>query len=66
MTNHSSQKTGVLTKIVNMQQVTAPRLSDDAFYLLALASRLKELLGPASLSHFLTTGETVAFTKQAS
>ena len=66
MQNLSIQQADVFTKTVNMQQVNAPRLSDDAFYLLALACQLKQLLGPASLPHFLATGETVIYTKKAS
>ena len=66
MKNNSIQQTGVVAKAVNMQQVTAPRLSDDAFYLLTLACQLKKLLGPASLEHFLTTGESVVYSKKAS
>ena len=66
MQNNSIQQTAVVTMNVNMQQVSAPPLSDDAFYLLALACQLKKLLGPVSLQHFLATGETVAFSKKAS
>ena len=66
MKNNSIQQTDVATKTVNMQQVTVPGLSDDAFYLMALASQLKKLLEPTSLQHFLVTGESVVFTRQAS
>jgi hypothetical protein len=66
MQNNSVQQTDVLTKTVNMHQVVTPQLSDNAFYLLALSCQLKKLLGPASLQHFLTTGETVVFSKKAS
>ncbi len=66
MKNNSVQQTEVLTKTVNMHPETASWLSEDAFYLLALASQLKKLLGPVSLEHFLTTGEAVVFCKKAS
>ena len=66
MKNNSIKQTGVVTKIVNMQPVTAPTLSEDAFYLMVLISQLKKLLGPASLQHFLATGESMVFTRQAS
>ncbi len=66
MKNNSVQQTGVATKTVNMQQAAAPRLSDDAFYLMALACQLKKLLGPASLQYFLATGKLAVFTKKAS
>ena len=66
MQNNSIQQTAVVIKTVNMQESTAPRLSDDAFYLLALVCQLKEILGPASLQHFLVSGETLVFNKKAS
>ena len=66
MKNNSVQQTGAGKKTVNMQQVTAPRLSDDAFYIMVLCSQLKKLLGPASLQYFLETGKSVVFTRQAS
>lgn len=66
MKNNSVKQTDALTKTVNMQQVIGTQLSDNAFYLLALACQLKKLLGPASLQHFLTTGESMVFSKKAS
>lgn len=66
MKNNSIQQTNVVTKTADMQQVTVPSLSDDAFYLMVLASQLKKLLEPASLQHFLVTGESVVFARQAS
>ena len=66
MNNNSIQQTHVVTKTANMQQTTVPRLSDDAFYLMALASQLKKMLGADSLQHFLATGEFVLLTKKAS
>lgn len=42
-------------------QGSKTRLSDDAFYLIAIGCQLKKLLGPASLQHFIATGETVVF-----
>ncbi len=66
MKNNSVQQTDASAKTVNMQKVTAPRLSDDAFYLLALASQLKKLLRPVSLEDFLATGEPVILCKKAS
>lgn len=66
MKNNPVKQTVAFTKTVNMQPVTVPWLSDDAFYLLALASQLKKLLGPVSLEHFLATGESVVFCKKAS
>ncbi len=66
MKNNSIQQTAVVRRTVNIQQVTVPRLSEDAFYLIALVCQLKTMLGAASLKHFLTTGESVLFTKKAS
>ena len=66
MKNNSVKQNDGFTKTVNMHQATAPRLSDDAFYLLALVCRLKKLLGPASLQYFLATGKSVVFSKKAS
>ena len=66
MKNNSIQQTAVVTRTAKTPQAAILRLSDDAFYLLALVSRLKKLLGPASLQHFLTTGESVLFTNKAS
>ena len=65
MKNISINQTGTKLKIVRTEQELNPRLSDDAFYIIALASQLKKLLGPASLQHFLATGETVVFTNKA-
>lgn len=53
-------------KVVRTEQSSNRPLSDNAFYLMALAGELKKLLGPASLSHFLDTGETVVFSRKAS
>ena len=66
MKNNSIQQTAVIRKTVNMQSVNAPRLSDDAFYLMALISQLKKMMGPFSLQHFLATGEFVMPAKKAS
>ena len=66
MKKNPIQQTAVVRKTGNMQPVSAPRLSDDAFYLMALVSQLKKMLGPFSFQHFLATGEFVALTKQAS
>jgi len=66
MKNNSLQQTAVVRKTVSMQPANAPRLSDDAFYLMALVSQLKKMLGPFSVQHFLTTGEFVVPTKKAS
>ena len=66
MKTNSIQQTAVVRKTVNMQPVSAPRLSDDAFYLMALVSQLKKMLGPFSFQHFLETGEFVTPTKKAS
>lgn len=62
MKNNSIQHTAAVTKTAKMLQVTVPRLSDDAFYLMTLASQLKKLLGASSLQHFLATGESVVVT----
>ncbi len=66
MKNNSIQQTGVITKAAKMQKLTVPRLSDEAFYLLALGYQLKKLLGPASVQHFLATGESELFAKKIS
>ena len=66
MKKNPIQQTAVVTKTVNMQSLNAPRLSDDAFYLMALVSQLKKMLGPFSLQHFLSTGEFAVPTKKAS
>ena len=66
MKNNPFQQTTSVTKTVNMEQLNAPRLSDDAFYLMALVSQLKKMLGPFSLQHFLATGEFAVLTKKAS
>ncbi|HMK27908.1 MAG TPA: hypothetical protein VK483_17875 [Chitinophagaceae bacterium] len=66
MKNNSIQQTSVVRKTVNMLPVNAPRLSDDAFYLMTLVSQLKKMLGPFSLPHFLETGEFVTPAKKAS
>ena len=66
MKNNSIQQTAVVRKTVNMQPVNDPRLSDDAFYLMALVSQLKKMLGPFSFQQFLETGEFVVPTKKAS
>jgi hypothetical protein len=39
----------------------APRLSDDAFYLIAMASLLKKMIKPYSMRQFLTPGNNVKF-----
>ena len=65
MTKTSIQRAAVVPKTVIMKQVAASRLSDNAFYLMALGSQLKKLLGPASLPHFLATGETIVFNNKA-
>ena len=62
---NSIQQTAVVRK-TNMQPVNASRLSDDAFYLMALVSQLKKMLGPFSFQHFLATGEFVILTKKVS
>lgn len=66
MRSHSLQQTAVVRKTVNMQQPAIPRLSEDAFYLLALASLLKKMLGPASLLHFLGLGQFLRWSERAS
>jgi hypothetical protein len=63
MKSHSVQQTDIVKKNLNRQQAAAPGLSNDAFYLMLLASQLKRLLGPASLQYFLATGRPVAFIK---
>jgi hypothetical protein len=62
---NSIQQTPVVRKTVNMQ-VNAPALSDDAFYLMALVSQIKKMMGPFSFQHFLATGEFVVPAKKAS
>jgi hypothetical protein len=66
MKHNSIQQNNVLTNTANIHQMNIPRISDDAFYVMTLASKLKKLLGQASLQHFLATGESVVFTRQAS
>jgi hypothetical protein len=66
MNHNSIQQTDAGTKMVNMQPMNAPRLSDDAFYLMTLVSQLKKMLGSFSVQHFLDTGEYVVCTKKAS
>ena len=66
MKNNSIQQTAVVRKTMNMQPKNAPRLSDDAFYLLALVSQLKKMLGPFSFQQFLASGEFVVPAKKAS
>jgi hypothetical protein len=65
MKNNSANTMQAKVKFMNVKRAIATPLSDDAFYVLALASRLKKLLGPASLQHFLATGETVVFNNKA-
>jgi|KBSSwiStaDraftv2_1062776.scaffolds.fasta_scaffold828499_2 hypothetical protein len=65
MKDNSIQQTAVVRKTVNMQQANVPRMSDDAFYLMALVSQLKKILGPFSMQHFLTTGEFAVPAKKA-
>jgi hypothetical protein len=64
MKNNSIQQTAVVTKTAKIPQAAIPGLSDNAFYLMALANQLKKMLGPVSLQHFLATGESVVFTKK--
>lgn len=66
MKNNLIQQTAVVPKTVNMQQMNAPRLSEDAFYLMTLVSQLKKMLEPFSLQHFLATGDFLVLTKKAS
>ena len=46
------------TKTTNCQH-----LSDDAFYLIALISQLKKMLGPVAQQYFPVSGVPVAFNK---
>lgn len=66
MKNTSTKSTRATMKFTKTNNPTVPGLSDNAFYLMALAGELKKLLGPASLSYFLDTGETVVFSRKAS
>ena len=66
MKNHLTAQANGVTKTAKMQKVIVPRLSNEAFYLMVLACQLKKLLGPASLQHFIATGDSVVFTKKAS
>ena len=65
MKNQGIIATTPANKTANIQRNSSSQLSDDAFYLMALTSLLKKTLGPASLQHFLATGETVVFTNKA-
>ena len=65
MSNTTIQQTAIVTKTVNIRQAAVSRLSDNAFYLMELGCQLKRLLGPASLPHFLATGETIVFNNKA-
>ena len=49
-----------ITKLIAVENKTA-RLSDRAFYLIALAFQLKKHIGPESLQEFLTPEKFVVF-----
>jgi hypothetical protein len=66
MKNISVRQTNGLTKTLKLQKTAITPLSENALYLMALASQLKKLLGPASLQHFLATGKSVVFIKKTS
>ncbi len=53
-------------KFMKTAHKKAACLSNKAIYLMVLAGQLKKMLGPASLQHFIETGETVVLSKQAS
>ena len=49
-----AKPTDTKLKKINPLEVSAPRLSDDALYLLVLACLLKKLIAPVTLRQFLT------------
>ncbi|MGB3008291.1 MAG: hypothetical protein WBC06_17380 [Chitinophagaceae bacterium] len=54
-----AKPTDTLVKKINPLEVPAPKLSDDAFYILVLASLLKKLIAPVTLRQFLAPGNAV-------
>lgn len=57
MKNQTSGTSGVETKNSNLQQPSIPRLSDNAFYLIALAMLLRKSVKPAKLKEYLVPGK---------
>jgi hypothetical protein len=46
---------------VNMKREPVQKLSDEAFYLIVLASQLKKMIYPATLNQFLVPGSFAGF-----
>lgn len=65
MKNNLIELTNVPEKTMKTAQEPAPRLSDDAFYLIALASLLKKMIRPASVQQFLIPGKFITFNYEA-
>ena len=53
-----------ITKLSTVENNKAAKLSDRAFYLIALAFQLKKHLGPVSLQQFLTPEKFVVFSDE--
>jgi len=64
MKNNQTELTYVPGKTLKTVQDPLPRLSDDAFYLIALASLLKKMMQPDSLQEFLMQGNFVKISIQ--
>jgi hypothetical protein len=62
---HTTKTCGVETNAGNIRQSSLPSLSDDAFYLIALAVLLKETVEPGKLKDYLVQGKFVGLDRRS-